>query len=203
MRFYAEHPARVARQVLADLLAVGWITLCVLIARAAYDIVLRLQEPARALTGAGESMSSAFDDAARTASDVPFVGDDLGRALDTGTGAGESLAAAGQEQVEVVSSVATGTAVGIVLLGALPVLLVWLPLRLRYARQARSAIAARDIDTDLLALRAIARRPVRSLLQVTPDPAAAWRRDDRDVVRDLAALELHSLGLHAPRTPPD
>jgi hypothetical protein len=203
MRFYAERPARASLQLLADVLAVGWVTLCVLLARAAHGVVLRLQEPARALAGAGDSISGAFDDAARTASDVPFVGDDLARALATGTGAGDSLATAGQEQVETIAAVALGTGVIVMLLGALPVLLVWLPLRLRYARLARSAVAARAVDTDLLALRAIARRPVRQLLAVSPDPAAAWRRDDRGVVRALAALELRSLGLRAPRTPPD
>ena len=203
MRFYAERPARAALQLLADLLAVGWIALCVLVARAAHDLVIRLQEPAQALAGAGETIRSAFADAARTASGVPLVGDDLAQAMDAGTGAGASLATAGQEQVEAIATVAAGTAVAIVLLGALPALLVWLPLRLRYARLAASAATARAVDTDLLALRAIARRPVRSLLQVAPDPAAAWRRDDRDIVHDLATLELRSLGLRAPRTPPD
>ena len=46
-------------------------------------------------------------------------------------------------------------------------------------------------------------RPVRRLLRVTPDPAAAWRRDDREVVQALAALELRALGLRAPRRAPD
>jgi hypothetical protein len=105
--------------------------------------------------------------------------------------------------MEAIASVAFGTAVAIVVLGALPVLLTWLPLRLRYARQARSAATARTVDTDLLALRAITRLPVRRLLKIAPDPAAAWRRDDRPVVRALAALELRSLGLRSPRTPPD
>jgi hypothetical protein len=203
MRFYAESPTRAALQLLADLLAVCWITLCVLIARTAHDLVLRLQDPALALAGAGASIRGAFDNAAHTASGVPLVGDDLGQALRSGAGAGDALANAGQGQVEAIAAVATGTAVTIVLLGALPALLVWLPRRLRYARLARSAITARDVDTDLLALRAIAHRPVRQLLDVTPDPAAAWRRDDRDVVRELAALELRGLGLRAPRTPPD
>jgi hypothetical protein len=199
MRFYAERPARAALQLSADVLAVAWVTLCVLVARAAHDLVLRLQEPARALTGAGDSISGAFDGAARTASDVPFVGDDLARALATGTGAGDSLATAGRDQVEAIASVALGTGAVVALVGALPVLLLWLPLRLRYARLARSAVAARAVDTDLLALRAIARRPVRQLLAVAPDPAASWRRDDRNTVRALAALELRSLGLRAPR----
>jgi hypothetical protein len=203
MRIYAERPARAALQLLADLLAVGWIALCVYIARTAQDILLRLQEPARALAGAGTSIRTAFDDAARTASGVPFVGDDLARALGTGTGAGDSLAAAGNQQMEAIAAFAFGTAVAVVVLGAMPVLIVWLPVRVRYARLARSAVTARAVDTDLLALRAIARRPVRRLLRVAPDPAGSWRRDDRDVVRELAALELRSLGLRAPRTPPD
>ena len=203
MRIYAERPARAGLQLLTDLLAVGWIALCVYFARTAYDLLLMLQEPARALTGAGESIRGAFSDAASTASGVPFVGDDLARALGTGTGAGESLATAGRDQMAAIASFALGTGIAIVVFGALPVLLVWLPSRLHYARQARSAVTARAVDTDLLALRAIARRPVRRLLAVSPDPAAAWRRDDRAVVRDLAALELRSLGLRAPRTPPD
>lgn len=203
MRIYAERPGRAALQLLADLLAIGWFVLCVLVARTAHDLLLRLQEPARALTGAGESIRGAFDDAARTASGVPFVGDDLARALGTGTGAGESLAVAGREQAEAIAAVALGTGVATVVLGTLPVLLLWLPLRIRYARLAHSAVTARAVDTDLLALRAIARRPVGRLLRVAPDPAAAWRRDDRAVVHELAALELRSLGLRAPRTPPD
>ena len=203
MRWYAERPGRIALQLVADALAVGWIVVWVLVARAAHDLILQLQAPARAIAGAGESIKGAFDNAARTASEVPFVGDDLARALGTGTGAGESLSAAGHEQVETIATVASGTAVGIVLLAAMPVLLTWLPLRLRYARVARSAVAVRSVDSDLLALRAMARRPVRRLLAIAPDPAAAWRRDDRDVIRGLAALELRSLGLRGPKRPPD
>jgi hypothetical protein len=155
------------------------------------------------MVGAGESIRGAFDSAARTAQQVPFVGDDLARGLGSGTGAGEALTAAGREQLETIAAVALGTAIGSVLLGALPVLLVWLPLRIRYARTARSAVAVRSVDSDLLALRAMTRLPVRRLLRVSPDPAAAWRRDDRAVVHSLAALELRSLGLRAPANPPD
>ena len=66
-----------------------------------------------------------------------------------------------------------------------------------------SAARVRGVDTDLLALRAMTNRPVRRLLRVSPDPAAAWRRDDREVVHALAALELRSLGMKAPRRVPD
>jgi hypothetical protein len=62
-------------------------------------------------------------------------------------------------------------------------------------------VVVRDVDTDLLALRAITRRPARRLLAVSPDPAAAWRRDDREIVHRLAALELAALGLRSPKGP--
>jgi len=203
MRFYAGRPVRVARQLLSDALAVGWIVLCVEAARAARALIEQLQAPARALTGAGETIRGAFDDAARTAARVPFVGDDLARSLGTGTAAGTALADSGREQIDTIAALALNTAIAIVVVGALPVLLIWLPLRVRYARRARSAIRARVTDTDLLALRAMAHQPVQRLLRVSPDPGASWRRDDRAVVHGLAALELASLGLRAPRVFPD
>lgn len=201
MRLYAELPGRLARQVLGDLLALAWLAGTGFVAMTAHALVLALQAPARALTRAGESVRGAFDEAARVAGGVPLVGDDLARALAGGSGAGSSLAESGREQAETIATVALGTGLGIALLGLLPVLLFWVPLRLRYARAAASAVAVRNADTDLLALRALAGRPVRRLLRVSPDPAAAWRHDDRAVVQRLAALELRALGLRAPAAP--
>ena len=203
MRPYAERPVRFLLQLIADVAVVVWIFLCVQVATTARDVVLQLQAPANTLTGAGDGIRGVFDNAARTALQVPFVGQDLANALGAGTGAGESIAAAGQQLAQTVAGIAGGLAVGIVVFGVFPVLLVWLPLRLRYALSAGSAARVRGTDTDLLALRAITRRPVRNLLRVSPDPAAAWRRDDREVVRALAELELRALGMRAPRTAPD
>lgn len=202
MRPYAERPARALAQLLTDLLVIVWVVLVVQVALAARALIDTLQGPGRTLTDAGGAIRGAFDDAARTASGVPFVGEDLARALGGGTAAGDSLAAAGREQVETVATAAVGAAWGIVLLFALPVVLVWLVHRVRWIRAAGSARAARAVDTDLLALRAITHQPVRALLAVSPDPAAAWRRDDREVVARLAGLELRSLGLHSATAPP-
>jgi hypothetical protein len=69
--------------------------------------------------------------------------------------------------------------------------------RLRYARTAGSAVVARARDVDLLALRALTHQSTRQLLRVSGDPAGAWRRDERGVVDDLAALELRALGLRS------
>jgi hypothetical protein len=195
MRFYAERPVRLAGQVVTDLLVVGWVVVCGLVARAASELVLQLQAPGRTLTEAGDSVRGAFDSAARTAAGVPFVGEDLAGALGGGTGAGESLSTAGRELVDTVAAVASGLVVGILVLGALPVVVVWLVARVRYARAAGSAVAARSRGPQLLALQALTRQPTRRLLAVAPDPAAAWKSDDPDAVRALAALELRSLGL--------
>ncbi|MGE3289572.1 MAG: hypothetical protein AB7J32_26215 [Pseudonocardia sp.] len=198
MRFYAETPVRVTLQVLADVLVLVWVYLCVTGALAARDVLLTLQRPAETLTGAGEGIRDAFTSAAGTAAGIPFVGDELASALGHGTAAGTSLADAGTQTAETVATVATSTAVGLVAVFALPVVVVWLALRVRYARLATAAVAVREADTDLLALRALAGVRVARLLAVSPDPASAWRRDDRDVVRALAALELRRLGLRAP-----
>ncbi|WP_214370481.1 hypothetical protein [Pseudonocardia sp. H11422] len=200
MRFYAELPARASRQLLGDVVAIGWLVLWAVLGVAAHDVVLRLDAPARGLADAGEEIHGAFDRAARTVADLPLVGTDVARALGTGAAAGDALARSGREQVETVAAVATAAGILVALLGALPVLLVWLPLRLRYARSAGSAVAARETGTDLLALRALARHPTDRLLSVAPDPVEAWRRDDREVVHRLAALELETLGLRPPRS---
>jgi hypothetical protein len=199
MRFYAEHPLRVAQQVLADVAVIGWVWLVVTAARAARALIDELQGPATALTSAGQSVRGTFAEVAHTAAKIPLVGGELAKALGVGAGAGDSLTAAGQQQVQILDTLGLWAAIAIVVLAAVPVVVVWLYVRLSYARVAGSAAVARARDIDLLALRALAHRPTRQLLRVSGDPAAAWRRDDPRVVRDLATLELDALGLRAPR----
>jgi hypothetical protein len=199
MRFYAERPLRVARQLVADVAVIAWVWLVVTFAQAAQALIDQLQGPAGSLTSAGQTVRDTFAGAARTASGIPLVGEELARALNVGTGAGESLASAGQRQAQLIDTVGMWAAVAIVAFAAVPVVLVWLYVRLRYARTAGSAVVARARDLDLLALRALAHQPTRQLLRVSGDPAAAWRRDDTAVVRDLAQLELSALGLRSPR----
>lgn len=48
---------------------------------------------------------------------------------------------------------------------------------------------------QLLALRALANRPLRRLTAVSPDPVGTWRREDPAALRALATLELRSAGV--------
>jgi hypothetical protein len=199
MRFYAERPGRAARQLLADLSVIAWVALIFFTARAAKHFIERSEDPARSLQAAGESVSSTFAEAARTAAEIPLIGGDLAKALDLGTGAGASLTASGQQQAETIATVALSVAGAILVIGVVPVVLVWLTIRVRYARAAASAATARARDIDLLALRALAHQPTRRLLAVSGEPASAWRRDDRAAVHNLASLELRALGMRPPR----
>jgi hypothetical protein len=198
MRIYAERPGRVVLQVLADLAVLAWVVLVVVLARAAQAAILMVDVLARRLTGAGDSISRSFDAAARTASGVPIVGGDLSRALGSVTDTGDSLASSGRDLGGIVASTGFAVAVAIGVVGVVPVVAVWLVLRLRWVLAARSAGLA---DPDLLALQALTRRPTATLRRVAPDPAAAWRRGDETVVAALAAVERAALGLRSPGDP--
>jgi hypothetical protein len=60
-------------------------------------------------------------------------------------------------------------------------------------------VAAQPTGEDLLALRALATRPLNQLAGLGPDVAGAWRRGDPATVSALAALELRDLGLQPVR----
>ena len=201
MRIYAERPGRAALQVLADVGVLVWVWVVQDLARAARDALLALRGPAGRLTEAGDAIGRAFDGAAGTAGGVPFVGDDLARALGAGTAAGGSLAASGRDLAATAALAAWGVAAAVLAVGVVPVVGLWLAMRVRWVRAASSARRARAAGDDLLALRALARVPTRRLLRVTPDPAAAWRRADPDALAGLAALELAGLGLRGRRPP--
>ncbi|WP_181780774.1 hypothetical protein [Pseudonocardia pini] len=192
MRVYAERPGRFGIQLLSDVAAVAWAIAWLWLAATTHDLLLTLQAPGRTLTQAGESVQGAFEGAARGAGDVPFVGDQLARAFAPGSDAGRSLASAGQQLIDTVAGVATGAAILVAVLGLLPVLSIWLPIRIRYARAASMAVEARGRGGDQLALRALVHRRIPG---DGVDPAAAWRTGDPDAVATLADIELRALGL--------
>ncbi|GAA4540753.1 hypothetical protein [Pseudonocardia xishanensis] len=196
MRVYAERPGRFGLQALSDLLAVAWTVGWIQLATTTHDLLLTLQAPGRTLVQAGDSVSGAFDGAARGVGNVPLVGDQLSQAFAPGSDAGRSLVTAGQQLVDTVGGVAVGAGLLVALIGLLPVLTVWLPLRVRFARAATHAVAARAAGGDLLALRALV---TRRLPVSGTDPAALWRAGDPDAVAALADVELRALGLRSLR----
>jgi hypothetical protein len=99
-------------------------------------------------------------------------------------------------QQEVVHQLALWLGVVVAAVPVVALLLVWLPHRVTWAREAGAAGRLRldGADLELFAIRAVANRPLRQLHQVSPDPAGDLRAGEYEA---LAELELRALGLRA------
>ncbi|MBY9073429.1 hypothetical protein K1X13_01220 [Nocardioides sp. WL0053] len=200
MKLYADAPVRRARQVTGDLLLLLWIWAWVKVASVVHDATLTLARPGEEISDAGGGLADRLREAGDTVANVPLVGDEVRGPFDGAGSAAERLAAAGDAQVAAVQDLAFWLGLAV---GAIPVLIalaVYLPLRWRFVREAtagRRFIDSVD-DLDLFALRAMARQPMHRLARISDDPAGAWRRQEPEVVRALAALELRDSGLSVP-----
>jgi hypothetical protein len=196
MKWYADRPVRLTRQLIADLLAVGWVALWIWVATTAHDWVLQLRAPGDGLVNAGGDIRDVFTNAANKAKGVPFVGDDLSGALGNGSKAGETLIGVGNTQIGVVEDTAFWLATALIVIPVLFLLVTWLPLRLRYAFRAAHVVKLRDMP-DLLALRALTSLKPKQLARFPHDPAAKWRTGDTDTIEELARRQLAALGVRA------
>ncbi|MGY1643061.1 hypothetical protein ACI782_18300 [Geodermatophilus sp. SYSU D00703] len=198
MPLYAARPGLRARQLAADLGLVAWVVAWAVVARVVHGAVLVLAEPGRAVEDLGSSVAGNMASAADVAGDVPVVGDELARPFDALGSAGTSVGGAGQAAQDAVGTLAAVLGVVLVVLPVGWLLLRWLPWRLGWAREAR---AARGLDPEVLAARALATAPLSRLAALPAGTAAAWRAGDGDATRALARLELERLGLATPETP--
>jgi hypothetical protein len=199
LHWYAEIPARRARQVTADAIAGVALLICLWVGNGVHDLAVKLAGPGRALEVAGADFAQRMTDAGASIGGVPLMGDQLQAAFDDASDAGRALETAGAQQQDAVRTFAI--TMGLVSGGipALFVLVIWLPPRLRFARRAGHArrLRDRDIGLDVFALRALARQPIAELARLQTDPAAGWRNQDPEVMEALAALELRGLGLRS------
>lgn len=197
MKLYADSPGRRTVQIVADLLVLGWIVLWARVGTAVHDGTTALAEPARQTDESATAMAGQLRDAGGRLGEAPLVGDELATPFDRAADASEGIASAGRASVDAVEQLAVVLGLAIALIPILVILAVHLPRRWRFVREATAG--ARFIDSaddlDLFALRALAHQPMRVLARVSDDPAGDWRRQDPDVVRRLAELELEDVGL--------
>jgi hypothetical protein len=199
VKMYADRLPTALRQIITDLLVVAWVYVWIRAALWLQDQVQKLAVPGQKLEAAGSGIASNLADAGGKVGRVPLVGDDLTAPFTRAADAAKGLAEAGRQQQQAVSTMAW---VSLALVLAIPlglVLFVWLPLRLRWMRRAAVAVAVRErpAGLDLLALRALATRPLNELAALGPDIAQSWRDGDATAVKALAGLELKELGLRA------
>lgn len=202
MKIYADRLPTAIRQLLTDLLVVFWVYAWIRAGLWINDTVQKLGVPGQKLQEAGTGIAGNLSDIGGKVGRVPLVGDDLTGPFNSAAGAANSLAEAGRQQQEVVGHLALVLALLIVAAPLALVLFGWLPQRLRWMRRAAVAVKVRSepAGQDLLALRALASRPLNELTRLGPDIAQSWRNGDPDAVRALAALELKDLGLRPART---
>lgn len=199
MKLYADLPARRVLQLTGDLVVVAWIVLWAALGNGVHDATLRLAEPGHRVTSASTDLADRLQDSGRAVGDLPIVGDAAARPLDQASEAAGDLAEAGRAQVRAVERLALWLGWSVALIPILGALLLYVPPRVRFVRRATAGRALVDsaADLDLFALRALAHQPLSRLAAISDDPAAAWRRQEPDTVRRLAALELAAVGLRA------
>lgn len=194
---YATTPARMTAQLISDLLIIAWITLWVLVGLGVHHAIATIAKVGAQLrdgaTGISDNLGSAGDSADR----IPLVGDTVAKPLRAASEAALDLAGAGQNLNTTSIWLAVLLAIAVAAPPILAVGMPWLFLRIRFFRRKWTVIALAQTPAgeQLLALRALANRPLRKLTEVSPDPVGAWRHQDPAAVRGLAALELRSAGV--------
>jgi hypothetical protein len=198
---YATTPGRLLRQLTSDVLVALWITVWVLVALAVHTAVATIAEVGRQVQGGANGIADNLHSAGDSAHKIPLVGDTVSKPLRAASEAALDIAGAGHS----LDTTATWLAIVLALAVAAPPILAvampWLFLRVRFFRRKWTAItlAATPAGEQILALRALANRPLRKLATVSIDPVGAWRREDAIAIRGLAALELRSAGISTPR----
>jgi hypothetical protein len=196
VKLYAETARLRARQLLGDLATLAWTAAWVAAGLTLYRLVERLAVPGARVEQAGSDFAGDVAEIQQRIGRVPVVGDQLQGPFGRLAGTGRALAEAGATQQEVVHQLALWLGVVVAAVPVVTLLLVWLPRRVAWAREAGAASRLRmdGADLELFAIRAVANRPLRELRRVSADPAGALRAGEHQA---LADLELRALGLRA------
>ncbi|MGH8825015.1 MAG: hypothetical protein ACRDVN_11110 [Jiangellaceae bacterium] len=200
MRIYADQPTHRIRQIVADLLGVGWCILALLGGKAVYDLIDTLSGPGRLLEDAGDGLADNLAGAGDNLSGVPLIGDAISGPFEGAAGAAGNVAGAGRTLQDFVGTMATLAGVATAGFLILLAVLFWILPRLSWIRRAEAArMVLSDPDgIELLALRALATRRLSRLARIGDGLLPAWRRGDQEVVHALAELEMGRLGIRMP-----
>ena len=194
---YATTPGRLLAQLLSDIAVVIWTFVWVLVGLAVHNAISTIAEVGRQVQGGADGVADSLQSAGHSAHRIPLVGGAVSEPLTAASKAALDIAGAGHNLDTTATWLAVVLALAVAAPPALAVAVPWLVLRIRFFRRkwTVSALAATPAGEQLLALRALANRPLRRLTAVSADPVGAWRREDFGAIRGLAALELQSAGI--------
>ncbi len=190
------------RIVVIDCLVIGWVVLCLLLGIAATKRINHLGTLGDGLISAGDSVSG-VGDAIGGLADTPIIGGSIGAVADKIDALGASTAQQGRNGKAAVWKAALAVGILLALLPTLPVLAVWIPLRVGVERERaalRAALTANDPGVwEYLALQAVDDLSYRDLRAISADP---WEDIRQGRYETLARVELDRLGLAVPRGEP-
>ena len=189
---------------MCDFFAVVLLVFWIWLGAKVYHGVNELGAVGRQMESIGASLSQNLTDMGDTLGSVPLIGDGIRVPFDAASDSAKGIEQAGKDQQVLIDKLAWVTAIGLVITPIVVTLIAWLRPRWRFVKAATEvrALAATTGGEDLLALRALARRPLAELASVGPDVAQEWRRGDASVITRLAALELRDAGLVTRAAPP-
>jgi hypothetical protein len=194
---YATTPARLLTQLVSDLAVVAWTAVWVLVGMAVHAAVTTIAEVGRQVHDGANGVSDNLNSAGDSTDGVPLIGDTLSKPLRAASRAALDIAGAGHSLDTTATWLAWVLALAVAATPILAVVMPWLFLRVRFVRRKWTALtlAATPAGEQLLALRALANRPLAKLAAVSIDPVGAWRREDAIAISGLANLELRSAGV--------
>jgi hypothetical protein len=194
---YANTPGRLLAQLFSDTVVVIWSFIWVLVGLAVHSAVSTIAGVGRQVQGGADGVADSLKSAGHSADHIPLVGRAVSEPLTAASKAALDIAGAGHNLDTTASWLAIVLALAVAAPPTLGVVVPWLVLRLRFVRRKLTvgALAATPAGAQLLALRALANRPLSRLTAVTPDPVGAWRAGDPHAIHGLAAIELRSAGM--------
>ncbi|MEW5811189.1 MAG: hypothetical protein AB1925_17225 [Actinomycetota bacterium] len=196
---YASTPGRLLRQLFSDIVVVGWTAVWVFVGMAVHSAVAVIAEFGYQVESGANGVAGNLDSAGNSADNVPLIGDSLAKPLSAAGDAAREIAGAGQTLGVTAGWLAWLLALAVAAPPILALMMPWLFLRVRFVRRKWTAVtlASTAAGEELLALRALANRPLPKLAAIDADPVGAWRSQDRAAIRGLAALELRATGIRA------
>lgn len=196
---YATRPGRLLAQLFSDILVVLWTVAWVVVGMAVHSAVATIAGVGRDVDHGARGVATNLESAGHSAEHIPLVGGAVSKPLTGASEAALHIAGAGHNLDTTATWLSVLLALAVAAPPVLAVMMPWLFLRLRFFRRKLTvtALAATPAGEQLLALRALANRPLRRLTAVNADPIGAWRREDPVTIHGLAALELRSAGVRA------
>lgn len=198
---YARTPGRLLAQLTSDVVALVWFVIWISVGVAVHSAIATIADVGRQVHDGASGVADSLASAGHNADGIPLIGKAFGGPLRSAGSAAVDIAGAGDSLNSTASWLAWVLALAVALPPILAVAMPWLVLRIRFFRRKWTAVtlASTYAGEQLLALRALANRPLAKLTEVSDDPVTAWRTHDTIAIRKLAALELRSAGLRPAR----